>query len=77
MIALVYSFLSIAALLTVKFLNFSPAVTLTIACLLIAAAFICAYLDYKRNKGFNAYMKNVSITYLIFIVIFAYTAVSL
>ncbi|GKS11065.1 hypothetical protein YDYSY3_20650 [Paenibacillus chitinolyticus] len=77
MIALLYSFLSIAALLTVKFLNFSPAITLTTACLLIAAAFVCAYLDYKRNKGFNSYMKNVSITYLIFIVIFAYTAVSL
>lgn len=77
MTALLYSFLSIAALLAVKFLNFTPLITLTTACLFIAAAFLCAYLDYKRNKGFNSYMKNVGITYLIFIVIFAYVAMSL
>ncbi|SEG52107.1 hypothetical protein SAMN02799616_03327 [Paenibacillus sp. UNC499MF] len=77
MTALLYSLLSIAVLLIVKFLNFSPLFTLTMSCLLIAAAFLCAYLDYKRNNGFNSYMKNAGITYLIFIVIFAYVAASL
>lgn len=77
MIALLYSFLSIIALLAIKYLTFSPEIRVTTACLLIAAAFVCAYLDYKKNKNLNSYMKNVSITYLIFIVIFAYTAVSL
>ncbi|MVO99838.1 hypothetical protein [Paenibacillus lutrae] len=74
MIGLAYSAASVLALVAIKFWHFSPALTIATACFFILAAFVCAYMDFRRNKGFNSYMKNVSAAYLIFALLFMYAS---